>query len=230
MMKKTVIVITSIGVLATEVIWQLYKGYRSSQGKAINTSNGCAKQLSRNKKPIHEVMFFSKDSSLCRTHLECMKPCAALNCPIRHLRTIINYLDSATDTLDVCLYFFTFPALAEAIIRAKNRNVVVRMILDESMAQNDTSQIMSFYNEGIKLISKKLDTLMHHKFVVIDNNILISGSINWTKSAFFGNFENMLITNESAIVKPFINEFERIWTMLNVNKTTEANSKNLNVQ
>jgi len=69
---------------------------------------------------------------------------------------------------------------------------------------------------------------MHHKFVIIDNNILISGSINWTKSAFFGNFENVLVTNESAIVQPFINEFERIWRMLNA-ITTETNSRNLKI-
>lgn len=69
---------------------------------------------------------------------------------------------------------------------------------------------------------------MHHKFVIIDNKILISGSINWTKSAFFGNFENMLVTNEPAIVKPFMYEFERIWTMLNT-MTTEADSRNLSV-
>jgi len=120
--------------------------------------------------------------------------------------------------------------LAEAIIRAKKRNVIIRMILDESMSQNDTSQIMNFYKEGIKLKSKQLDVLMHHKFVVIDNNTLITGSINWTKSAFFGNFENVLVTNESALVKPFINEFERIWTMLNTIATKpDSIQRNLNV-
>lgn len=67
---------------------------------------------------------------------------------------------------------------------------------------------------------------MHHKFVIIDDKILISGSINWTKSAFFGNFENVLVTNETAIVKPFIDEFERIWAMFNT-ITTEADSGNL---
>lgn len=57
---------------------------------------------------------------------------------------------------------------------------------------------------------------MHHKFVIIDNNILITGSINWTMTAFFGNFENIMVTNEAALVKPFADEFERIWTMLDV--------------
>ncbi|KYM92172.1 Phospholipase D6 [Atta colombica] len=169
-------------------------------------------------------MFFSQDSSLCRSHLKRMKPCKKLNCPIRHLKKIIHYLDSAIHTLDICLYFFTFVELAEAVIRAKNRNVVVRIILEDSMTCTDRSRLMNFYKEGIKPITKPLDVLVHHKFVIIDNNILITGSINWTKSAFFGNFENVLMTNESAIVKPFIHEFERMLTILTV---TETNSENL---
>lgn len=56
----------------------------------------------------------------------------------------------------------------------------------------------------------------------------MTGSINWTKSAFFGNFENVLVTNESAIVKPFVNEFERILTMLTAT-TTETNSETLDI-
>ncbi|XP_024872965.1 mitochondrial cardiolipin hydrolase [Temnothorax curvispinosus] len=223
MMRSVAIVITS-GALVTEVMWQLYKVYKCSRRKTINTVNGCATQLCTNTEAkIFEVMFFSKDSTLCRTHLGLMKPCGRLNCAVRHLRRIVDYLDSATDTLDICVYFFTFSDLAEAVIRAKKRNVVIRMILDESMATNDTSKLKIFYKEGIQLRSKQLDTLMHHKFVIIDNKILISGSINWTKSAFFGNFENVLVTNESAIVKPFINEFESIWSILGA-ITTQANS------
>lgn len=56
---------------------------------------------------------------------------------------------------------------------------------------------------------------MHHKFIIIDNNILITGSTNWTMAAFFGNFENLLVTNESRLVKPFIIEFDKIWAMVN---------------
>lgn len=67
---------------------------------------------------------------------------------------------------------------------------------------------------------------MHHKFVIIDNEILISGSVNWTKSAFFGNFENIVLTNDPTLVKPFINEFESIWTILNT--MTIEDSKNQN--
>lgn len=67
---------------------------------------------------------------------------------------------------------------------------------------------------------------MHHKFIIIDNNILITGSTNWTMAAFFGNFENLMVTSESRLVKPFINEFEEIWAMVNATvNVTEIDSK-----
>ena len=56
---------------------------------------------------------------------------------------------------------------------------------------------------------------MHHKFVVIDNEMLVNGSFNWTTQAVVGNFENVLITNNPSIVKPYEEEFKRLWTELN---------------
>lgn len=86
MMKKIVIVITS-GVFVTEVMWLLYKKYKHSQRKVMNTSNSCTKQLCKNTRTkIFEVMFFSKDNSLCRPHLASMKPCAKQNCSVVHLK------------------------------------------------------------------------------------------------------------------------------------------------
>lgn len=53
--------------------------------------------------------------------------------------------------------------------------------------------------------------LMHHKFAIVDNDILITGSTNWTMSAFFGNFDHIIVTNQHSLVKPFIDEFDRLW-------------------
>lgn len=52
---------------------------------------------------------------------------------------------------------------------------------------------------------------MHHKFAVIDKRILITGSTNWTKNGFFGNFENIIITNQAGLAQEFSDEFDRLW-------------------
>ncbi|KAJ8318460.1 hypothetical protein KUTeg_003551 [Tegillarca granosa] len=53
---------------------------------------------------------------------------------------------------------------------------------------------------------------MHHKFVVIDNEILINGSFNWTRQAITGNQENLVVMNDPEIVQQFQTEFENMWT------------------
>ncbi|RLU22484.1 hypothetical protein DMN91_004762 [Ooceraea biroi] len=197
------IVITS-GILISEAIWQMYNAYKRSRRKAV--SDGKA----RHKRKIFEVMFFSKESARCRPHIDLNAPCGRKDCAVEHLRKLVQYLDSATETLDVCMYFFTCPLLATAIVRAHKRGVLVRMVVDESMARNGDSQATKrFYHNGIKPKMKQLDTLMHHKFAIIDKALLITGSVNWTMSAFFGNFESLFVTNEQAAVMPFGRESER---------------------
>lgn len=53
---------------------------------------------------------------------------------------------------------------------------------------------------------------MHHKFAIIDDQVMIYGSTNWTMQAFYGNFDSILITNDKFFVKQFINEFDKMWS------------------
>lgn len=52
---------------------------------------------------------------------------------------------------------------------------------------------------------------MHHKFVIIDKETVMNGSFNWTRSAITANNENVLITNNPEVVKPYMEEFEKLW-------------------
>lgn len=85
---KIAIVLTS-GLFMTEVAWQLYKLYRRSHRKANKISNGCRKYLCKDTEDnakIFEVMFFSKDSSLCRPHLERQETCIKTDCAVKYFR------------------------------------------------------------------------------------------------------------------------------------------------
>ena len=64
---------------------------------------------------------------------------------------------------------------------------------------------------GIQVRRNNHTFLMHHKFVIVDGEILINGSFNWTRKAVFGNNENILITKENAIVSKYIQEFNKLW-------------------
>ena len=60
--------------------------------------------------------------------------------------------------------------------------------------------------KGVFVKRKKAQEIMHHKFAIIDDETLISGSANWTHSAFNRNNEcvyiiNKLKENESLYLK-----------------------------
>lgn len=78
---------------------------------------------------------------------------------------------------------------------------------------------------GIAIKMQYSDNMMHHKFAIVDGDILISGSTNWTMSAFFGNFDNILITNQRSLVKPFVSEFQKLWEVFESPVPSETEGK-----
>lgn len=64
---------------------------------------------------------------------------------------------------------------------------------------------------GICVRCNVASVYMHHKFAVVDGRLLITGSLNWTLTAVQSNMENVLVTEEPDLVRPFIKEFHRIW-------------------
>ena len=47
---------------------------------------------------------------------------------------------------------------------------------------------------GVCVVACQREGLMHHKFALIDNQILLNGSFNWTERAVRENCENLVIT------------------------------------
>jgi phosphatidylserine/phosphatidylglycerophosphate/cardiolipin synthase-like enzyme len=52
---------------------------------------------------------------------------------------------------------------------------------------------------------------MHHKFAVLDNSVVITGSFNWTMQAVKFNQENILFYENKVIASQFTKEFDRLW-------------------
>ena len=48
---------------------------------------------------------------------------------------------------------------------------------------------------------------MHHKFVIIDDSTVITGSFNWTYYGYAHHSENVIILNNEKVVENFVDEF-----------------------
>ena len=126
---------------------------------------------------------------------------------------IIKNIDNANSFINIAMYTFTDREIAQAILRAKDRGVDIKIYLDYSQVNAEYSKSRYFVNnaiiEDIRISSNNY--IMHNKFAVIDNKIVITGSYNWTASAGERNDENLLVIDDKNIVKKYQNQFNNLW-------------------
>lgn len=130
---------------------------------------------------------------------------------------IISLIDEATNNLKIAMAWFTNDDLFASLIRSLNRGLKVELILlDDSINFMDYAPDFNQFIEigGILRIAKSDVGFMHHKFCIIDDKIVITGSYNWTFYAETRNIENILISDKSTTVNLYINEFSRLSSKL----------------
>ena len=119
---------------------------------------------------------------------------------------IIKQIDNAESYIDIAMYSFTYEPIAEAIIRAKNRGVKIRILMDKGQSQSKYSKYQFFLDNDIAIIQDRHAGIMHNKIAVIDGKVLFTGSYNWSKSAEERNEENLLEFIDDEEIKGEIEE------------------------
>jgi len=109
------------------------------------------------------------------------------------------------------MYYFADRDLANAIIDAHNRGVKIRIYLDKDQRQAKYSKSRYLAKQGIPIRYSDNPYIMHNKFCGVDNEVVITGSYNWTASAGERNNENLLIIRDRYITCKYGREFDRLW-------------------
>lgn len=134
---------------------------------------------------------------------------------------IVRRLSDAKQRVLVAVAWFTNEILFEEIMKCRQRKVPVSIIImDDYINRNEFALDFSKYINagGILYLSK--EKKMHNKFCVIDN-VLISGSYNWTYYAELLNCENIIVLDDVKIVDRYILEFKRLQDAISSTKMYE---------
>ncbi len=124
---------------------------------------------------------------------------------------VIKTLKSAKTDLKICMFTISDDPIAETVAGCHKMGIQVRIITDDGKIFDKGSDIYSLDRMGIRIKIDSFRSLMHHKFVIIDNQKLLTGSYNWTRTGSDVNNENVLITSNKSIVKAYKKEFKRLW-------------------
>ena len=126
---------------------------------------------------------------------------------------IIKLIQSANQTIDVEIYIFTNSNLANALIDAKKRGIAVRVILGSVEGEDITGLITIFKaNEIEPRDATPLYKTMHSKIMIVDGEIVLIGSHNWSQSAMFSNREVSIIISDPQIALQLEEIFNSDWS------------------
>ncbi len=114
-------------------------------------------------------------------------------------KKIIDTLDDAKVSIRVAIAWFTNQAIADKLIEKHKAGVDVGVLIYDDHINGKFG--VNLNDVPCKFVKASRGGKMHHKFCVIDNQTVITGSYNWSTNAEFKNDENVLISrnaNETA--------------------------------
>lgn len=123
---------------------------------------------------------------------------------------ILTTLDKAKISISVAVAWFTNEKLYDKLKEKMEQGVDVRVIINNDGVNKKHGIDISQLN-AVEVRSEK-GGIMHDKFCVIDNQIVITGSYNWTDNAELKNAENINITeNDNTLATNYSLEFNKLW-------------------
>ncbi len=128
------------------------------------------------------------------------------------MNILIDMISRANESIHVMIYGFTLDALADALIRAAERGVDVKVLIEAESTGWKGSEHEKLIAHGVDVKLDSNPDLMHHKVMIIDGRIVITGSYNWTWSAEKNNDENILVVEDPEAAAIYEREFQRLWS------------------
>ena len=141
-------------------------------------------------------------------------------------------LSKANSSIDLALFVFSEQKLADILEQKREAGVKIRALIDRGFA-------FRYYSEGLDMLGVALSNKckyekannpwdmpikdvgiadlnigdkLHHKFAVVDENTIITGSQNWSNTANVNNDETVLVIENSTVAAHFTQEFNRLYS------------------
>ena len=118
----------------------------------------------------------------------------------------------AKSSIYIAVAWFTNQTVFDELLKKAKDGCSVLLMISKDEINLNSSIDYDQLNIGKSKIYKIGDgkkELMHHKFCVIDHNLVITGSYNWSYKAK-NNFENIIVSEDSSLAQQFIKEFDEL--------------------
>lgn len=130
-------------------------------------------------------------------------------------KKVIPLIQQARNSIDIIVYDWRWcpDQIASEIQKFNNAIVVARRKGKKVRVITNSPQIIAILKENKIEAKKNFSTRkLHVKLMIIDDELAILGSHNYTMSAFTTNFEISITTKDEEVVKRLKNFFANLWS------------------
>ncbi|MBW1872214.1 MAG: hypothetical protein JRJ19_09125, partial [Deltaproteobacteria bacterium] len=122
---------------------------------------------------------------------------------------IVADLMTAKERIDVAAYDLDVENIVNALIDLEERELPVRVVTDTDNGK--ISAINRLRRHGISVVEDKRSTIMHNKFIIIDDRILWMGSMNLTVNGIYCNNNNFVRFESPELTANYAAEMDEMY-------------------
>ncbi len=123
------------------------------------------------------------------------------------------FINTAQKSVDICIFQLDLPNVTQALIAAKERGAVVRVVTDVDIMddEKENASFKQLKKVGIPVKGGNPNAIMHNKFVVVDEAAVWTGSWNFTENDTYRYNNNGILVQSPALAKNYTATFEKMF-------------------
>lgn len=154
---------------------------------------------------------------------------------------IASTLRTAKKSIDMALFVFAEPNFGNLLEEKYNQGVKVRGLVERGFAYREYATTLDMWGylstqdckQGNKrpwakpittvgTYNARKGDMLHHKYGLVDQETVVTGSHNWSMNANYTNDETLLVIRNPVVSAHFDREFERLFGNANLGPTQKA--------
>jgi phosphatidylserine/phosphatidylglycerophosphate/cardiolipin synthase-like enzyme len=129
---------------------------------------------------------------------------------------VLDTITSARTSIQILAYAFQAPDIAQALVDARQRGVLVRIVVDKKRNTGKASQAAMdlVVRNGIELRTNDRFHIHHDKAMIVDGDAVETGSFNYAPSAETANSENVVvIRGMPEVTQQYLQHWQSRWKL-----------------
>lgn len=127
------------------------------------------------------------------------------------MAALVQLAGLAERSIHFMAFSFTHDELGEVMRERAAAGVEVRGIFEAFGSKTIYSEMTPLYCAGLDVRQDGNAGMFHHKVIIVDDNVVVTGSLNFSDNAAGSNDENFLMLADRGIAGLYLEEFARRW-------------------